>query len=88
VRAIVAGEAVATFYPDPTWQGGIGLSLALAAARGELDVAGLSKDKRQWYAKTVLVGSKNAAQFLKDYYEGTPTYDFEDHFGRYLKAIP
>lgn len=88
VRAIVAGEAVATFYPDPTWQGGIGLSLALAAARGELKVADLPKGRRQWYAKTVLVGSENAAEFLRDYYEGTPTYDFDDHFGRYLQAIP
>jgi ribose transport system substrate-binding protein len=88
VRAIVAGEAVATFYPDPTWQGGIGLSLALAAKRGELDVAALTKEKRQWYAKTVLVSPDNAKKFLQDYYEGTPDYDWSDHFGRFLRAIP
>ena len=88
VRAIVAGEAVATFYPDPTWQGGIGLSLALAAKQGKLNVASLPKDKRQWYARTVLVGSNNAKEFLSDYYEGTPTYDFNNHFDRFLRAIP
>lgn len=88
VRAIVAGEAVATFYPDPTWQGGIGLSLALAAKEGKIKVASLPQDRRQWYAKSVLVGVDNAKKFLADYYEGTPTYDFTDHFGRFLRAIP
>jgi len=36
----------------------------------------------------VLVGPDNAKKFLADYYEGTPSYDFNDHFGRFLRAIP
>lgn len=87
VRAIIKGEAAATFYPDPTWQGGNGLSIALAAKNGEIDVGSLTKEKRQWYAKTVLISSENAQEFVEQYYEGTPSYNWDDHFGRWLRAI-
>jgi len=87
VRAIVKGEAAATFYPDPSWQGGNGLSIALAAKEGNIDAASLSKDKRQWYAKTVLISADNAKDFLSQYYEGTPSYNWDDHFGRWLRGI-
>jgi len=87
IRAIVKGEAAATFYPDPSWQGGNGLSIALAAKEGKIDVSSLSKEKRQWYAKTVLISTENAQEFIKNYYEGTPKYDWNDNFGRWLRAI-
>ena len=87
IRAIIKGESAANFYPDPSWQGGNGLSLALAAKEGKIDVTSLPKEKRQWYAKTVLVNAENAQKFLSDYYEGTPEYDWNDHFGRWLRGI-
>jgi len=47
----------------------------------------LSKDKRQWYAKTVLISADNAKDFLSQYYEGTPSYNWDDHFDRWLRGI-
>ncbi len=87
IRAIVAGEACATAAPDAKWQGGIGLSMAYAAKNGELDVASIPKEKRQWYATMVNIDSSNAQEWVETVIEATPEYDWNDHFGRFLKTI-
>jgi ribose transport system substrate-binding protein len=87
IYAIQKGEAVATFYPDPKWQGGMGLSIAMAAKEGKIDVESLPKEKREWYAKTVRVDASNVDEFIAKYIDGTPEYDWNDYFGRWLKGI-
>ncbi len=87
IRAIDKGEATATFYPDPFWQGGMGLSIALAAKEGKIDVKSLPDEKREWYASSILVNSENVKDFIKDHIDGTPEYDWNDHFGRWLRGM-
>ncbi|MBD3306764.1 substrate-binding domain-containing protein [candidate division KSB3 bacterium] len=87
IYAIQKGEAAATFYPDPKWQGGMGLSLALAAKEGKIDVKSLPNEKREWYAKTVRVDASNVDDFIAQYIDSTPEYDWNDYFGRWLKGM-
>lgn len=87
IRAIEKGEAAATFYPDPKWQGGMGLSIALAAKEGKIDVKALPEEKREWYATSILISSENIQEFIAEYLDGTPTYDWNDHFGRWLRGM-
>lgn len=87
IRAIQKGEAAATFYPDPKWQGGMGLSIALAAKEGKIDVKSLPPEKREWYATSILINSENIEEFVADYLEGTPEYDWTDYFGRWLRGM-
>jgi ribose transport system substrate-binding protein len=86
IRAIEKGEAAATFYPDPMWQGGMGLSIALAAKEGRIDVRTLPPEKRAWYATSILVNAENVNDFIKNYIDGTPAYDWNNHFGRWLRG--
>jgi ribose transport system substrate-binding protein len=87
IEAIDKGEAAATFYPDPFWQGGMGLSIALAAKDGKIDMKTLPKEKRQWYASSILVNSENVKEFIKNNITGTPAYDWNDYFGRWIRGI-
>lgn len=87
IRAIAAGEAAATAAPDAKWQGGLGLSMAYAAKEGKLDVAAIPAEKRQFYATMVNIDASNANAWIKDVIEGTPVYDWNSYFDRFLKTI-
>ena len=76
VGAVIAGEMACTISPDPYWQVGMSLSFAYHAFTGKLDPAKLAKEKRAFYIKSLLINKENAKQFLKDYVNGEPTYDY------------
>jgi ribose transport system substrate-binding protein len=52
------------------------LSFAYHAYTGKLDPAKLPKEKRAFYIKSLLINKENARQFLKEYVNGEPTYDY------------
>jgi len=85
LQAILDGYAAATAYYDPGWQGSYGLSLALAAKKGEIKVADLGAAKRQWYATSVQIDAKNVRKSMDDYYKNAPP--FADAYGPDLKDI-
>lgn len=85
--AIKNGEAAATVYNDAKYQAGIGLSIALAAKQGKIDIAKLAKEKRQFFAAAVNVNAANLEEVLNDYVNGTPTYDYADYFGGWVRAM-
>lgn len=87
IDAIRRGEAVATVASDAMWQGGIGLSLAVQAARGEIDVASLPENKREWVADSILITQDNIEWYVENYVEGTPEYDWSDPYARWLRGI-
>src|SRR5690606_40559686 len=87
IDAIRRGEAVATVATDAMWQGGIGLSLAVQAARGEIDVASLPENKREWVADSILITQDNIEWYVENYVEGTPEYDWSDPYARWLRGI-
>jgi len=87
--AVAAGEAAATVLNDAFWQGGIGLSLAMAAKNGVIDVKSIAKEKRQYFAKAVNVDQSNVKEIIQKFYGGTaPQYDWNDYYANYVRAMP
>jgi ribose transport system substrate-binding protein len=80
IEAIAKGETAATTFTDAFYQGGIGLSICLAAKEGKLDISSLPKEKRSWYSKPIYVNSENVSQVLNDYMEKPPQYDWDDYY--------
>ncbi|MDA3832277.1 MAG: sugar ABC transporter substrate-binding protein, partial [Spirochaetales bacterium] len=68
--AIKNGTAAATVYNDSKYQAAIGLAIALAAKNGELDVASMTKDKRQFFADAVNVDASNVNEVVDVYVNG------------------
>lgn len=85
--AIKKGEAAATVYNDAKYQAGIGLSIALAAKNGKIDVASLPKKNRQFFAGAVNVNAANVDEILATYVNGTPKYDYSDYFGGFVRVM-
>jgi ribose transport system substrate-binding protein len=64
VRAVLAGDMVGTAGIDAVEQGGRGLAIAWHARSGELDVASLPHEHREFYFGTTLLTKDNAQKFL------------------------
>jgi ribose transport system substrate-binding protein len=64
VRAVLAGDMVGTAGIDAVEQGGRGLAIAWRARSGELDVASLPREHREFYFGTTLLTKANAQKFL------------------------
>ena len=88
LNAIAAGEAAATVLNDSFWQGGIGLSLAMAAKTGKIDLSKTPKEKRQFYVQAIYINRDNIKQVIADHVTGTPKYDWQDLYANYLRAMP
>ncbi len=82
-EAIKNGEVVATVYNDSTYQAGIGLAIALAAKNGEIKVADLKKDQRQFFAEATNVDITNVDEIIA----GASTYDFKDLFASFSRPM-
>ena len=87
INAVKAKEAAATVINPAFWQGGMGLSLALAAKNGQIDVKSLPAEKRAFFAKAVEVTQANVDSIIATYVKGTPKYDWGDFYGSYVAAI-
>ena len=87
IEEIQNGNAAATVYNDSYWQAGIGLSMALAAARGEIDVEELPEKHRAFFVQAVNVSQENVDDFVTNYIEGTPDYDWDDYFGKFVRPM-
>jgi ribose transport system substrate-binding protein len=86
-EAVQNGEAAATVYNDSKYQAGIALAIALAAKNGELDVASMPKERRQFFADALNVNKDNVDEVVNVYVNGTPEYDFEDLFASWSRAM-
>lgn len=82
IQACIDGEFAATVNNDPMWQGGMGLSIPYHAKIGEIDVANLPREHREFYFTPVFVDMDNAAQIKAEYIDGIPNYDWKDFWGR------
>lgn len=86
IAAIEKGEAIATVAADANWQGGFGVSLALAAKQGKINVKELPTEKRDWVATSVLITSENIGKWIDEHVKGTPEYDWFDYWGRWIRG--
>jgi ribose transport system substrate-binding protein len=87
LNAVKAGEAAATVINPAFWQGGMGLSLALAAKEGRINVKTLPAEKRAFFAKAVEVTRDNIDSIITTYVKGTPKYDWNDYYGSFVAPI-
>ncbi len=86
--AIKNGDAAATVLADGKYQSELGLSMALAAKEGKLDVASMPHKHRQFEITAIDVNSQNVDQVIQKYVKNTPNYDLTDFFSKFSRAIP
>ncbi len=86
IDSIKKGEAIATVAADANWQGGFGISLALAAKQGKINLKELPAEKRDWVATSVLITTDNIGKWIDEHVKGTPEYNWFDYWGRWIKG--
>ena len=86
--AIKGGLACSTVLQDAKYQSQLGLSMALAAKAGKLDVAKMPPEHRSFMIPGVQVTRENVEKVVKEFIEGTPTYDLSDFFARFVAEAP
>lgn len=64
VGAIKDGLIVSSVALDSYWLGMIGPAISYEVINGNIDVAKLENDKREWFARTQLITTDNAGEFL------------------------
>ncbi len=83
--AIRAGYASSTVMQDAKYQAALGLSMALAAKQGKLDVSKLPPEKRDFMIPGVEVTKDNVDQVVNDFVKNTPKYDLTDFWAKMVK---
>jgi ribose transport system substrate-binding protein len=86
--AIKAGTMCSTEFQDSRYQAQFGLSMALAAKNGELDVASLPRKYRSWMIPGVKVNRDNVDEFVEEYIKKMPEYDLSDFFANWAGEAP
>jgi len=86
--AMKAGYMVSTQFQDSRYQAMFGLSMALAAKQGKLDVAKLPRKYRSWMIPGVNVNRENVDQFVAEYIDKMPEYDLSDFFANWAGEAP
>lgn len=74
--AIREGEMVSTAVNNAHWQGGIGLAIAHAAEKGEIDPTTLSEEKANWVYNAAIVTQDNVDEYVENFVENVPEYDY------------
>jgi ribose transport system substrate-binding protein len=86
--AIKAGTMVSTEFQDSRYQAQLGLTMALAAKAGKLDVKGLPAKHRSWLIPGVQVNRENVDKFVNDYIKSMPTYDVSNYYANWRGEAP
>jgi ABC-type sugar transport system substrate-binding protein len=86
--AIKAGTMASTEFQDSRYQAQLGLTMALAAKDGKLDVKKLPAKHRSWLIPGVQVNRENVDKFVNDYIKSMPTYDLSDFFKNWKGEAP
>jgi ribose transport system substrate-binding protein len=86
--AIKAGYMTSTEFQDSRYQAQLGLTMALAAKQGKLDVAKLPAKYRSWLIPGVQVNRANVVKFVDEVVKKMPTYDLTDFFAKWAGEAP
>ena len=87
-EAIKAGLMSSTEFQDARYQSMLGLTMALAAKDGKLDVKALPAKHRSWLIPGVKVNKDNVDKFVNDYIKAMPTYDLSSFFASWAGEAP
>lgn len=83
--AIRQGYACSTVMHDAKYQAQLGLSMALAAKQGKLNVQALPPEKREFIIPGVEVTRENVDKVVNEFVKNTPKYDLSDFWARMVK---
>ncbi len=86
--AIKQGTMVSTEFQDSRYQAQFGLTLALMAKEGKLDVKKLPSKHRSWLIPGVRVNRENVEKFVNEYIKSMPAYDVSDPFAKWAGEAP
>ena len=86
--AIKAGTMASTEFQDARYQSYLGLTMALAAKEGKLDVKALPAKHRSWLIPGVQVNRENVDKFVNDFIKNMPTYDVSDYYAKWSGEAP
>jgi ribose transport system substrate-binding protein len=86
--AIKAGYATSTVMQDAKYQSQLGLSMALAAKAGKLNVASMPANHRSFMIPGTQVTRENVDKVVNDFIKNTPIYDLSDFFSRWVAEAP
>lgn len=78
LAAVEAGEMAGTVAWDPTWTGGMGLSLCHAAATGKIDIAAEPEEHREFYGTGIVVTPANIEEFKNR----DASFDYGDYWAK------
>lgn len=78
LSAIAAGEMAGTVAWDPSWTGGMGLSLCHAAATGKIDISAEPEAHREFYGTGIVVTPSN----LDEYRSRDASFDYNDYWAK------
>ncbi|UJQ95597.1 sugar ABC transporter substrate-binding protein [Mariluticola halotolerans] len=88
ITAVKNGEMAATVDWDPSWIGGIALSLSYHAATGKLTPSSEPKEHREFYANGVTITQADVEEYWKTNIESSPPApDWNDLWGRFDRQI-
>jgi ribose transport system substrate-binding protein len=85
--SIEAGAQASTEFMDSRYQAELGLTMALAAKDGKLDVKGASNKDRAFLISGVPVNQDNVKQFVETTINVMPTYDLTDFYSKRVAEI-
>ncbi len=86
--AIKAGTMCSTEFQDSRYQAMLGLTMALDAKNGKLDVKTMPAKYRSWLIPGVQVNKDNVDKFVNDYIKAMPTYDLSNFFANWAGEAP
>lgn len=86
--AIKAGYMTSTEFQDSRYQAQLGLTMALAAKNGKLNVKTMPEKYRSWLIPGVQVNRVNVNKFVDEYINKMPTYDLSDFFAKWAGVAP
>ena len=84
--AIEAGNQASTEFMDSRYQAELGLSMALAAKQGKLDVKAIPDEHRAFLIAGIHVTRDNVKQFVEQTIKTMPTYDLKDFWSKWVAA--
>ena len=80
VKAIQQGNMTATVDCDGWGQGAYTLAIDYAAWLGELDVASLPDEYRQFGTASILVTADNVDEYVEQYVDNKPVMDYTNYW--------
>lgn len=78
VEAVNTGDMVNTYVNNGWLQGGYGAAWAYAAYTGQIDVSSLTELERMFTTAGVLVTKETYDDYIRDFIDNPPVYDYTD----------